>query len=1581
MFKRFLYIFLFLLAGVAAFAQQYPVQGSLAIASPYPANLSDYANSNIQSLALNLTLTDLTMANKRVRLKVFIQTQNATIAQSIDNVSGEALIMLDGGIPQRFTNTELAHYFRLENLQGINPDGYARSLPEGVYTIGFEVYDYFTGNKLSGRIAQTFWIIINDPPLLNTPQDKSKIADFTSGSQGTGGIIFNWTPRSSQVTNTEYEFTLCELWDPAGDPYQQFMSAIPKYQTTVSNTTTLIYNQAQPSLISGYTYAWRVRAKAKAGFEDVGLYRNDGYSNLFTFRYGDPCPAPQSLALEAKTSDAISATWDTPVGATTGGIRYKIAYRKYSAAGQWSWAETETFDLFRTISDLEPATEYELKVGVPCSQTNEVVYTASQRAITLAAGQISGIECGKEPTIDLSKQTLLTLLKAGDVVMANDFPTTISSVTGTSQGWSGEAWTKVPWLGDTRIHVTYASIKVNSDYKLIDGSFITTYDPTGKNIGDIDKTIDDAVGLYTGGTDVGKVVTGTAATTYTVPYTITPADTVGSTFTANTTGGGTITLGNGQTLTVSNLPTTVQDAAGTVYQADDKGKLTKVGTNSSNAGAMLATANLTVVDASKGTVTFAPTSDMKYAFDAWQKAYDGNSAWSKRYETLPLSGGAKGGSYRVSSKLMVPGEADKVLAIINLNNKNLAADSVRFVNAKGTLFEKKKITDNSCELSLVGGPAGDAQEVYAIYPSPQGEGAGVRSYTLGKLLVATYEPKTINLALVPVNGAKLDSTAIARELKKVYEPLGIDFNLTTKDKFEYEALETASLKVEGSGLLSVYTDQMKALNAAFVAKGDCDKNTIYLFAIDQPESQDGKSIEGVMPRGQQFGYMFVKGKEGDEQGLTATHEIGHGIFQLQHVFDYSGIKQKAIAPLNVMDYPAGEALSKLQWDLMHDPGLVISVFETDKGAQSSVIKASKLLDWIKANLGKIDANYQKTDFYENESIIDVPLYVSGTNKETIKLYAELNSTGKVNLYKDQDNGILGIQVSFDLTNRFHNGFNLSFTYSDKTMTETPVKLWCYSYKDFENLLQYLGLKLNQSAKTRIIQDYKNAIQAANGNCDKLDVIYETIPDFVLAELTDKLLLENLNSLASCQMSDMVVKFLLGWGVDTNEELAALNILRNIKDKLYLFNYLNANPKLALNLYQKIDGEKNREELIKLFLEISQVYWKNNTTLVNNAYQKENIFFLINGIQNHGRITGDQVELWGVKFAGGISTVNEMTPTGLHDLFAPVYVVFTQEANTNNNLYYTVPAIYFYHIVQGKDFADNIKALEVTAQFLSVYASAYTVVSATGKIAKAIAWTALLNDATRLFFDNSNLKTYIGTQPWGEDFIKGYYALSTGIDIVNIAHASVTALTNNTSEVRKVLVANNATAEELAEYDRLMIKMVSNGGEIFKNVHYDDFIKTFAATEEQYRRTYQLWGEEKWDELYQYFKNKKLNGGWPPFDGFISKETKMLKKGTILDRYDYNGASMPDGIHRGEYASPKKPDGSDYSYEERALEGNVSEYTEYYEIRVLEDIDVEFGKVIPWHNHSGNGMQIKFSKDIKDLVDTKKIEIINIKKLK
>ena len=79
------------------------------------------------------------------------------------------------------------------------------------------------------------------------------------------------------------------------------------------------------------------------------------------------------------------------------------------------------------------------------------------------------------------------------------------------------------------------------------------------------------------------------------------------------------------------------------------------------------------------------------------------------------------------------------------------------------------------------------------------------------------------------------------------------------------------------------------------------------------------------------------------------------------------------------------------------------------------------------------------------------------------------------------------------------------------------------------------------------------------------------------------------------------------------------------------------------------------------------------------------------------------------------------------------------------------------------------ALDWALMSTSVYGSAYSLLASTGKVARTIAWASLLNDATRLFFENSTLKAYIETQPWGEDFVKTYYALSLGIDITSIAH--------------------------------------------------------------------------------------------------------------------------------------------------------------------------------------------------------------------
>ena len=100
---------------------------------------------------------------------------------------------------------------------------------------------------------------------------------------------------------------------------------------------------------------------------------------------------------------------------------------------------------------------------------------------------------------------------------------------------------------------------------------------------------------------------------------------------------------------------------------------------------------------------------------------------------------------------------------------------------------------------------------------------------------------------------------------------------------------------------------------------------------------------------------------------------------------------------------------------------------------------------------------------------------------------------------------------------------------------------------------------------------------------------------------------------------------------------------------------------------------------------------------------------------------------------------------------------------------------------------------------------------------------------------------------------------------------------------------------------------------------------------------------------------------------------------VLDRYDYNGASQLDGILFGRFASPKKNDGSKFTFQRRALRGDEADYAEFYDLVVLEDISVEQGSIMPWFNQSGKGIQIMFSEDIEELIKKGKIAIRNFQK--
>ncbi|MDR2423543.1 MAG: hypothetical protein LBD59_02325 [Prevotellaceae bacterium] len=70
-------------------------------------------------------------------------------------------------------------------------------------------------------------------------------------------------------------------------------------------------------------------------------------------------------------------------------------------------------------------------------------------------------------------------------------------------------------------------------------------------------------------------------------------------------------------------------------------------------------------------------------------------------------------------------------------------------------------------------------------------------------------------------------------------------------------------------------------------------------------------------------------------------KLGHGQFVLKHTFD-KDYKLPQGKTDNLMDYTRGARhIAKWQWDLIHDPGVVMRVFERDKDAASRLIIIDK----------------------------------------------------------------------------------------------------------------------------------------------------------------------------------------------------------------------------------------------------------------------------------------------------------------------------------------------------------------------------------------------------------------------------------------------------------------------------------------------------------------------------------------------------------------------------------------------------------------------------------------------------------------
>ncbi|SFC79014.1 DNA/RNA non-specific endonuclease [Flavobacterium phragmitis] len=959
-FQLFLTLGFWLSAIVSGIAQTYPVTISTQITQPSPIYLSNYADaSTINSpIKVQIALNDLTISNRQIRLKCYFQGQSISLMTN-DFVVGAHDLFLEGGVPLQLTNVDLAPYFQYQNLLGINPNQYAQALPEGIYTFSVEVYDFATNKKLSKKTSVTTVVFQNDPPFLNLPLNNASIMQ-----QNIQNIIFSWTPRQINVSNVEYEFSLVEIWDKY-TPIQNAFAYSPPLFTTTTRSTTLQYGVSEPQLIPGKRYAWRVKAKALLGAEEVGVFKNNGFSEIYSFDYEVFCTAPLAINVEGISENQAKVTWSGNLD----NFDYQVNYREKNADSEWYKIVTPRESV--TISNLKPNTTYEYTVGASCD-VGKYTHSTVKEFQTLVRDEIAFQGCGIKPDpADLANTSPLATLFPNDVIAAGDFPVVVLHATGSNGTFSGDGYVTFPFLEkfrklidaadalagkdekgeskgsigeNTRIRITFNNIGLNTDFKLISGEIIASYDAEWKGMVDGDQILTDVFGSD------GKPVEGT------LDYVVKSA-------TLNPDGTVTIKGENGAVTTLAKSPyeqvftdkegkTVTIPANGkgepTISQGAEGGKAV-----ASNTNGVSSSGEVTQVSSKDAVIKFSnsltETVSNKYAYD--KMPANGAPKILQTYETIPM---AAGGNYNVDYKAvsdLFSKHQEVVYAEATFKNGKSQKDIIFKTSAGEKVdFEWKNETQAEIKLtkkfefgkySIIATVKGKEEK------NPQDSTKTIqgKSEIAGKINVWDLTKKTpISVTLLGINGVKTpDNTEAEKFLNEVYNKAGISFTVTSQN-VQISDLPS-EIECGDSDLFNFYTDGQIDIITQIEDNNDFKYNekTYYVLYTGKPGSE---AYDGFMPLGGQYAFVF---NSGDLK--TAAHELGHGIFGLKHPFSTNAESDKTNL---LMDYGNGTVLSHNDWDIIHSGGWKFYGFQkSSAGALAGGYGISPNFEFVKTKLTSV----------------------------------------------------------------------------------------------------------------------------------------------------------------------------------------------------------------------------------------------------------------------------------------------------------------------------------------------------------------------------------------------------------------------------------------------------------------------------------------------------------------------------------------------------------------------------------------------------------------------------------------------------
>ncbi len=895
--KKIYIIFTLILLTIQVAGQNvYPVRTYTVLTPPMPYSLSDFA-SEPGRVQLNINVDDISLQEYPVYFRLVIKG-NGIKLYTKPNMYQEPLY-LEGGMHEVLTGFDLKDLFNPQNLvfEGYSLREYNRTgrLPEGVYQMYVELWDYNYKINLSQAIPGIAVIYLTRAPRLTLPINKDQI-DISSNPV----IRFSWmgSMPSEPMADPIYRFNLYEIRPAGRNPYE-IVRVSPPVFTYDTKQPYLLYDMGMPPLEEGLTYAWQVQA---IDLEGRAKFQNDGLSEVFTFKYGIQCETPEVEIAGVNTSEV-----KLKISTNKNARLYRIYYK---ATEDEDWQITETNLSAHTIKNLLDNTGYEIKVTALCGDEESEESTPLRFKTNLDVDYTCG---GSKDNFDVSNTEPLQNLYRYDFFKAADFTIQVSDVEGENGNFSGNGFALVPYLGFVKMAVKFNNIKINADRRMTEGTIDLVYNEKSGLVVGLENIFEEDEEEDT--VDIDEVVEESTDKQIKVDGEITNVQISGNTVTVITKKGEskTITVEEGKTVGV------VSKDGGTVYVADTGSGQVFTAPKPTGSKAKTGSVGTASQTGQYGvSAIFKAAKNQQYGFDQVSK-----NIKKKPEEYFKTN---KSGD-RVAWKSLATGRSDYLDVIIKSNAK----DTLRYIRSSGMLASFNKSNEGD-QLLLTGIQDGEEEILTAASIKKEQINDSTTNEILtevGAIRLASYEPILKEVVLVSVNRGQCPTGAggITNELNRLYAPAIVSWKVSIDKPFEYEGLKAESFKTEGTGTFSKYTSDMNKVIRAYKKARGVKKDTYYLFFIKEPQTKK----QGFMPLTGQYGFIFNFGSNTTVLG----HELGHGAFNLRHTFsDKAQYYFPERTTQNLMDYANGEELWKYQWDLIHNPEKILfSIFQDeDEGA-------------------------------------------------------------------------------------------------------------------------------------------------------------------------------------------------------------------------------------------------------------------------------------------------------------------------------------------------------------------------------------------------------------------------------------------------------------------------------------------------------------------------------------------------------------------------------------------------------------------------------------------------------------------------